>query len=155
MAKISVHHPALSGRPMLRRWLIGAVAAAVLAGAGIAIAFSMTGGSASTGQTPPVVSTWLQAHPDVAAWMRDHPEQWSWMRGRWSEATWMHARWDAMVWLQAHPGAASPGGMMSGMPMGTNLPEMRQWMSAHADSWGWMRSHWSDMAESGTGCCSG
>src|SRR6266540_1393631 len=106
MAETSVHPPARSGRPIWRRWPVGAAVAVILAGAVTGIALSLTGGSASTGQTPAVVRTWLQGHPDVAAWMRDQPDEWTWMRDHWGEAAWMHDRWGAMVWLHAHPRAA-------------------------------------------------
>lgn len=146
MAETSVHLPARSGHSAWRRWLIAAVAATVLAGAGVAIALSITGGSTSSAQTPAVVSVWLQTHPDVASWMREHPGEWTWMREHWGETVWMHDRWDAMAWLHAHPGIAGGGGMMPGMPIGTNLPEMRQWMSANPGAFGWTQSHWEDMS---------
>ncbi len=145
MAETSVHPPARSGRPIWRRWPVGAAVAVILAAAVTGIALSLTGGSASTGQTPAVVRTWLQGHPDVAAWMRDQPDEWTWMRDHWGEAAWMHDRWGAMVWLHAHPRAAG-GDMMSGMPMGTNLAEMRHWMSANQGAFAWMQSHWDDMS---------
>jgi hypothetical protein len=146
MAETPVHLPARSGRAAWRRWLIAAVAATVLAGAGVAIALSITGGSPSSAQTPAVVSSWLQAHPDVASWMREHPGEWTWMHQHWGETVWMHERWDAMVWLHTHPGVAGTG-MMSGMPMGTNPSEMRQWMPANPGAFAWMQSHWEDMSQ--------
>jgi hypothetical protein len=145
MAETSVHLPARSGRTALRRWLIGAVAATVLAGAGTGIALSLTGGSPSTGQTPAVVSTWLQGHPDMAAWMRDHPGEWTWMRQHWSDMQWMRGHWSGMAWVHDHPGVTGGSGMMGSMPAGS-LAEMRQWMAGNAGTWAWMQAHWSSMS---------
>jgi len=129
-----------------RRWVISGLLIAVLAGAGIAIAFATTGGSPTPQATPVAVTSWMHAHPDVAAWSRDHPGEWTWMREHWSDMQWMREHWSGMAWLHHHPVATGRGGMMGSMPMAGSFPEMQQWMSDNAGAWSWMQDHWSAMS---------
>lgn len=146
MAETTVQGLPRPGRLTWKRWLIGGIVGAVLAGAGVAIGLATTGGSPPSAQPPAVVRTLLNAHPDVAAWMHDHPGEWTWMQEHWSDMQWMQQHWSGMAWLHDHPGVTGGSGMMGSMPMAGSFPQMQQWMSGHAGTWAWMQEHWSSMA---------
>jgi hypothetical protein len=130
----------------LRRWVIGGLIVAVLAGVGVTIALARTGGSPASRVTPAIVASWMQSHPGVADWMQHHPGEWAWMRKHWSEMQWMQEHWSGMAWLHDHPGVTGGSGMMGPMPMARSFPDMRRWMSGNAGTWAWMQAHWSSMS---------